>query len=267
MPVGKSDRLPAGAWLRCSCPSRARRTVENTPEVIEGMTILYADDDIVAVDKPPGVAAHASVGWHGPTVLGGLAAAGYRICTSGIARTAGHRAAPGCRHVRRDGGGAVRARLHRAQAGVQAAHRRQAVPRPGAGSSRTRPAAPSTRRSGGTAATTGSSRSPTRRAAQRHPLRHRRGVPGAPACSTSTWRPAAPTRSGCTSPRCTIRAAATSPTAPTRRWREGSGCSGSGCTPGRWRFAHPADGRLASRSPAPYPDDLQHALDVLRRHA
>jgi len=31
-----------------------------------------------------GVAAHATVGWHGPTVLGGLAAAGFRITTSGI---------------------------------------------------------------------------------------------------------------------------------------------------------------------------------------
>ena len=41
------------------------------------MTILYSDDDIVAVDKPPGVAAHATVGWTGPTVLGGLAAAGF----------------------------------------------------------------------------------------------------------------------------------------------------------------------------------------------
>jgi 23S rRNA pseudouridine1911/1915/1917 synthase len=48
------------------------------------MTILYADDDIVAVDKPAGVAAHASVGWTGPTVLGGLAAAGFRITTSGV---------------------------------------------------------------------------------------------------------------------------------------------------------------------------------------
>ncbi len=50
---------------------------------MEGMEILYADDDIVAVDKPVGVAAHASVGWTGPTVIGGLAAAGYRISTSG----------------------------------------------------------------------------------------------------------------------------------------------------------------------------------------
>ena len=46
--------------------------------------MLYADDDIVAVDKPAGVAAHATVGWTGPTVLGGLAAAGFRITTSGV---------------------------------------------------------------------------------------------------------------------------------------------------------------------------------------
>jgi 23S rRNA-/tRNA-specific pseudouridylate synthase len=58
--------------------------LENTLVEIEGMTILYSDDDIVAVDKPAGVAAHASVGWTGPTVLGGLAAAGYRITTSGV---------------------------------------------------------------------------------------------------------------------------------------------------------------------------------------
>jgi len=81
--VGKSDRLEAGAWLQVQLPE-APPPVENTPEVIEGMTILYSDDDVVAVDKPPGVAAHATVGWHGPTVLGGLAAAGFRISTSGI---------------------------------------------------------------------------------------------------------------------------------------------------------------------------------------
>ena len=40
--------------------------LENTPVDIEGMTILYSDDDIVAVDKPAGVAAHASVGLDRP---------------------------------------------------------------------------------------------------------------------------------------------------------------------------------------------------------
>ena len=82
-PAGKSDRLTAGGWLEVRLPE-APAVVENTPVEIEGMSILYADDDIVAVDKPPGVAAHATVGWHGPTVLGGLAAAGFRISTSGI---------------------------------------------------------------------------------------------------------------------------------------------------------------------------------------
>ena len=81
--AGKSDKLMAGAWLEVRLPE-APAPVENTPVEIEGMAILYSDDDIVAVDKPPGVAAHATVGWHGPTVLGGLAAAGFRISTSGI---------------------------------------------------------------------------------------------------------------------------------------------------------------------------------------
>ncbi|MDT5010068.1 MAG: rRNA synthase [Mycobacterium sp.] len=82
-PAGKSDRLTAGAWLEVRLPAPPAAP-ENRVEDIVGMTVLYADDDIVAVDKPPGVAAHASVGWTGPTVLGGLAAAGFRITTSGI---------------------------------------------------------------------------------------------------------------------------------------------------------------------------------------
>ena len=81
--AGKSDRLTSGAWLQVRLPE-APAPLENTPVEIEGMTILYSDDDIVAVDKPAAVAAHASVGWTGPTVLGGLAAAGYRITTSGV---------------------------------------------------------------------------------------------------------------------------------------------------------------------------------------
>jgi 23S rRNA pseudouridine1911/1915/1917 synthase len=81
--AGKSDKLAPGAWLEVELPE-APAPVENPVEAVEGMNILYADDDIVAVDKPPGVAAHAGVGWSGPTVLGGLAAAGFRISTSGI---------------------------------------------------------------------------------------------------------------------------------------------------------------------------------------
>ena len=82
-PAAKSDKLVAGSWLEVRLPE-APAPLENTPQEIEGMGILYSDDDIVAVDKPAGVAAHASLGWTGPTVLGGLAAAGFRISTSGI---------------------------------------------------------------------------------------------------------------------------------------------------------------------------------------
>jgi len=45
--------------------------------------IVHDDDDLVVVDKPAGVAAHPSLGWDGPTVVGALAAAGFRISTSG----------------------------------------------------------------------------------------------------------------------------------------------------------------------------------------
>lgn len=81
--VGKSDKLSAGAFLTVRLPE-SPPPPENTPAEVQGMTILYSDSDIVVVDKPPGVAAHAGVGWSGPTVLGGLAAAGFRISTSGI---------------------------------------------------------------------------------------------------------------------------------------------------------------------------------------
>ncbi len=58
--------------------------VEVRPEVVEGVRIIHDDAAIVVVDKPVGVAAHPSVGWTGPTVLGHLAGAGYRVATSGV---------------------------------------------------------------------------------------------------------------------------------------------------------------------------------------
>jgi 23S rRNA pseudouridine1911/1915/1917 synthase len=50
---------------------------------------VYSDDDIVVVDKPVGVAAHPSPGWTGPTVIGGLAAMGQTVATSGAAERQG----------------------------------------------------------------------------------------------------------------------------------------------------------------------------------
>ena len=59
---------------------------ESKPEPIaDDMAIVYEDDDVVIVDKPVGVAAHASVGWTGPTVLGSLLHRGVRITDYGAA--------------------------------------------------------------------------------------------------------------------------------------------------------------------------------------
>jgi 23S rRNA pseudouridine1911/1915/1917 synthase len=83
----KSDRLSAGAWIEVQWQPREPVTVVPTP--VSDLAIVYEDDDLVVVDKPVGVAAHPSVGWDGPTVLGALAAAGIRVATAGAAERAG----------------------------------------------------------------------------------------------------------------------------------------------------------------------------------
>lgn len=86
--AAKSDRLSAGALLEVTLPDT--RPVAELPSMpVDGLTVLYEDDHIVVVDKPVGVAVHASPGWTGPTVVGGLAAAGIRIATSGAAERRG----------------------------------------------------------------------------------------------------------------------------------------------------------------------------------
>ena len=84
----KSEKLAAGSWLEVTLPAPPAETPPE-PEPVDGLGVVYADDDIVVVDKPVGVAAHASPGWTGPTVIGGLAAMGHRISTSGAAERQG----------------------------------------------------------------------------------------------------------------------------------------------------------------------------------
>ena len=81
-PASKSDRLLAGSLLTVDLREPQMEPVA-PPEPVPGMRILFDDEDVVVVDKPVGVAAHPSPGWRGPTVIGGLAAAGYLISTSG----------------------------------------------------------------------------------------------------------------------------------------------------------------------------------------
>ena len=85
--VRKSERLVAGTTLEVDLPDPRPAGPVATP--VEGMGILYEDEDIVVVDKPPGVAAHPSMGWDGPDVLGALAAMRVRVATSGAAERQG----------------------------------------------------------------------------------------------------------------------------------------------------------------------------------
>jgi 23S rRNA pseudouridine1911/1915/1917 synthase len=82
--LNKSDRVRSGQLVEVDLDAvTSPEPIEIIAEPVPGMTIVYDDNDIVVVDKPPGVAAHPSRGWDGPTVIGGLAAAGYAISTSG----------------------------------------------------------------------------------------------------------------------------------------------------------------------------------------
>lgn len=71
-----------------------RQASDAEPELIAAypdieIPILYADDDLVVINKPAGVAAHASVGWNGPDVRHRLTQQGHRISTSGAAERQG----------------------------------------------------------------------------------------------------------------------------------------------------------------------------------
>jgi len=82
----KSDRVLTGDDLAVTLPTP--RAAE-PPVVVDGLVVLFEDDDIIVVNKPRGVAAHPSPGWTGPTVIGGLVAAGHTVATSGAAERQG----------------------------------------------------------------------------------------------------------------------------------------------------------------------------------
>jgi 23S rRNA pseudouridine1911/1915/1917 synthase len=86
--VGKSDRVMPGAILDVTIPILTDPLMV-VPEIVEGIKIIHDDDAIVVIDKPVGVAVHPSPGWNGPTVVGHLAGAGFRISTSGASERQG----------------------------------------------------------------------------------------------------------------------------------------------------------------------------------
>ena len=140
-------------------PQARQDPLEVVAELVDGLTIIHDDDDIVVVDKPVGVAVHPSMGWTGPTVVGHLRAAGYRIATGGAPERQGIVQRLDVGTSGRDGDRQERARLlacSRTPSGTARSTRSttrscRAIP--------IRWRARSTPRSGGTPARTGSSRS------------------------------------------------------------------------------------------------------------
>ena len=230
--AGKSDRLVAGSWLEVELPEPERPAViAAAPEVVAGLTILHEDDDIVVVDKPVGVAAHPSPGWTGPTVLGGLAALGVRVATSGAAERQGivHRLDVGTTGVM------VVAKSEHAYSVLKRAFKERTVEKRYHASSRATP----TRR----AAPIDAHRPPPKHdykwavvAGGRESVTHYDTIEAFRAASLLDIR----LETGRTHQIRVHMAAlrhpswATSPTARTRCWRSGFGWNGSGCTPASW---------------------------------
>ncbi len=86
--ASKSDRVSLGAMLDVTLPAQPTGP-EVRAELVEGVRIIHEDESIVVVDKPVGVAVHPSMGWTGPTLVGHLEAAGVRIATSGASERQG----------------------------------------------------------------------------------------------------------------------------------------------------------------------------------
>lgn len=86
--AAKSDRVSPGATLDVTIPVEAD-PLDVVPEEVEGIQIIHDDPSIVVISKPVGVAVHPSPGWTGPTVVGHLAAAGFKIATSGASERQG----------------------------------------------------------------------------------------------------------------------------------------------------------------------------------
>lgn len=87
-PIGKSDRVITGDQLEVLMPaSKGEAKLVATP--IDSLKVVYDDEYLIVIDKPVGIAAHPSPGWHGATVVGAIFAAGYQLATSGAAERQG----------------------------------------------------------------------------------------------------------------------------------------------------------------------------------
>lgn len=77
--VAKSARVAFGDVLELEIPDSDL----SEPEPTVNLPVVFEDADFVVIDKPAGVAAHPSVGWSGPTVIGSLVAMGTVLTAYG----------------------------------------------------------------------------------------------------------------------------------------------------------------------------------------
>lgn len=80
VPAKKAFMVQPGDLVQLH-PVEPSREPEQRPVI--PIPVLYHDDDIIVVDKPPGVVVHPSPGWLGPSVVGSLQAKGFRLSPLG----------------------------------------------------------------------------------------------------------------------------------------------------------------------------------------
>lgn len=77
--VDKSARLAAGDLIEIELLQDSTKGAQVEVADYPELRIIYSDEDVVVIDKPLGVAAHPSIGWSGPTVVGVLTARGVTL--------------------------------------------------------------------------------------------------------------------------------------------------------------------------------------------
>lgn len=87
-PVSKSFKVSTSDQIEITLPAaKGEPVLTATP--INGLDVVFDDEYVIVVNKPVGIAAHPSPGWHGATVVGAIFAAGYQLATSGAAERQG----------------------------------------------------------------------------------------------------------------------------------------------------------------------------------
>lgn len=87
--VDKSARLVAGDLIEIEIIHDANKGPQIDVADLADLQVIYSDEDLLVIDKPLGVAAHPSVGWSGPTVVGILLARGITLSNLAPAERAG----------------------------------------------------------------------------------------------------------------------------------------------------------------------------------